>query len=134
MIANTLLFIHFGFVLTVLISTLLIAIGGALRWRWIRNFWIRIVHVGIVVLVAIQALLGFYCPLTIWEENLRGESFYPEGFIAYWIHRLLYYDIDLQVLALIYAAFAAFVIALFFVFPPLPRSAFKSSEKRDNGC
>ena len=46
--------------------------------------------------MALFAALGKYCPLTVWEYNLRlrydPDMIYPGSFIASWIQRLVYPD------------------------------------------
>jgi len=65
--------------------------GAALGWRWVRNPWFRYLHLAAIAFVAAEALLGAACPLTVWEDVLRG-GLRPESFIGRWAHRLLYYQ------------------------------------------
>src|SRR5258706_1736093 len=91
LLADFILVIHFLFVLFVVGGLATIWIGAAAGWRWVRNFWFRIVHLAAISLVAAEALFGVVCPLTAWEDALRGRN--PEAsFIARWIHRVLFYE------------------------------------------
>ena len=56
--------------------------------------------------IAAEALLGFACPLTIWEDLLRGGA-RPESFVGRWVYRLLYYNAPEWVFTTLYAAWAA---------------------------
>ena len=90
MLADLLVVLHFGIVAFIVGGLVLVWIGAARSWRWIRNPWFRYLHVAAIAFVAAQALLGIVCPLTVWEDVLRG-GVRPESFIAHWVHRLLYY-------------------------------------------
>jgi hypothetical protein len=57
------------------------------------------------VFVAGEALLGYACPLTIWENLLRGGA-RPESFIGRWVYRLLYFNAPEWVFTALYAAWA----------------------------
>jgi len=87
LLADVILVAHFAFVLWVVLGLLLILLGGALRWRWVRNRWVRVAHLASIGFVVGQAWLGQMCPLTIWESDLRvaagQEPYAPEGFVAH---------------------------------------------------
>jgi hypothetical protein len=42
-----------------------------LRWGWIRNPWFRFSHLAMIAIVAVEAINGWRCPLTTWEDQLR---------------------------------------------------------------
>jgi len=122
LLADTILLVHFGFVAFVVGGLGLIWIGAALQWRWVRNFWFRIVHLAAIVFVAGQALLGRMCPLTLWEDALREGQAPGKGFIARWVYDLLYWDLPGWVFTVVYVLFALVVIASFWwVKPRSPR-------------
>ena len=81
----------------------------------------RLAHLASIGFVVVQTWRGRPCPLTTWESSLRvaaGEDPYdPGGFIAHWLHRILFYEAPLEVFAWIYTAFAALVVASFFITP-----------------
>ncbi len=54
------------------------------------NPWFRYLHLGAIAFVAAEALLGIACPLTVWEDLLRG-GVRPESFVARWVQYFLYY-------------------------------------------
>ena len=70
-LADVIGFIHFGYVGFVVIGQLLILIGIALRWRWIRNLRFRLIHLFMILVVALESLGRIMCPLTTWENELR---------------------------------------------------------------
>ena len=117
LLADFILVVHFAFVLFVTGGLALIWIGAAAGWRWVRNFWFRVVHLGAIVFVAGEALVGVWCPLTVWEAQLRGIRA-DKGFVAQWIHRILFYDFPTWVFTVAYVLFAFLVAAtLWFVRP-----------------
>jgi hypothetical protein len=125
LVADAVLLTHFAFVLFIVAGFALILLGGLLGWRWVRNRAFRIVHLGAMVFVALESLVGIACPLTILEDALRGEAVHS-GFIARWVARLLYYDLPGWVFTAVYVAFAA-LVALAWRWVPPSRGAGVSS-------
>lgn len=120
MFADLILVVHFAFVLFVIGGIVLVWLGTGLRWRWIRNRWFRLVHLAAVVFVALEALAGAMCPLTVWEDALRGV-YEDRSFVARWIHQLMFYDWPEWVFTIAYVAFAVIVIATYWLVPPRKR-------------
>jgi hypothetical protein len=110
LLADFILIIHFAFVLFVTGGLALIWIGAAAGWRWVRNFWFRAAHLGAIVVVAGEALAGVWCPLTVWEAQLRGARA-DKSFVAQWIHRMLFYDLPEWLFTVAYVLFALVVLA-----------------------
>ena len=120
-LADLVLLVHFAFVLLVVGGLAFVWIGAAAGWRWVRNFWIRIAHLGAIVLVAGEALAGIWCPLTLWEAQLRGAQA-EKSFVAHWVHRVMFYDFPEWVFTAAYVLFALVVFATWwFVRPESPR-------------
>ena len=121
-LADLILIVHFGFVLFVVCGLALIWVGAAAGWRWVRNFWFRITHLGAIALVAGEALVGVWCPLTVWEDALRGVH-EEKSFVARWIHRVMFYDFPGWMFTFAYVLFALVVVASWwFVRPKPPRN------------
>ncbi len=119
--ADILLIGHFVYVLCVVVPTPLIIIGGMVGWSFVRNSWFRNLHLGMIGIVVVQTLLGIFCPLTVWEDDLRmeaGEMRYGGSFIEHWIGRFLYYDFPPWVFSAIYLVYGFLVIGLYFAIPP----------------
>ena len=126
LLADAILVLHVGIVVFVILGALAIAAGGALRWTWVRGFRWRLAHVLLMVFIALQAWLGALCPLTIWEQALRrraGESAYAGSFIEHWLSRLIFFDAPWWAFVAAYTAFAAFVLALWFLVRPVRASS-----------
>ncbi len=120
-VADAVLVVHVLFVLFVVGGFALI-LAGAGRWDWVHNRAFRIAHLAAIVFVAVETLLGFTCPLTLWEDVLRSTGREERSFVGRWLRWLLYYDLPEWVFAVAYASFALAVIACWRAVPPRPRS------------
>ena len=108
--ADALLVAHFAIVVFIVGGLILVWVGAAAGWAWIRNPWFRYAHLGAIVFVAAEAALGYACPLTIWEDMLRG-GVRPGSFIGRWVYRLLYYRAPEWVFTTAYLAWTAATVA-----------------------
>jgi Protein of Unknown function (DUF2784) len=122
LLADIVLIVHFAFVLFVVGGLGLIWIGTAAGWEWVRGFWFRVAHLAAIVFVAGEALLGIWCPLTIWEARLRGTDA-EKSFVATWVHRVLFYDFPEWVFTISYVLFALVVAATWWWIRPTKRGA-----------
>jgi hypothetical protein len=122
LLADAVLVVHFAFVLFVTGGLVLIWIGAAAGWRWVRNFWFRVAHLAAIVFVAGEALAGVWCPLTVWEAQLRGVQA-EKTFVAQWIHRLMYFELPEWIFTTVYVVFALTVAATFWFAPPVRHPA-----------
>jgi len=125
LLADAILLLHVGVVVFVVGLLPLVLVGGWRGWGWVRNRWLRSTHLGLMVLIALQAWLGRLCPLTIWEQALRrmaGQASYSESFITYWLGRLLYVDAPLWLLAWVYSGFALLVVGAWWWVRPVKSS------------
>lgn len=119
--ANGVLILHVGYVAFVVLSLLLILIGGLFRWRWVRNRWFRAVHLLAIAIVVLESWLNITCPLTTLENWLRvkaGAETYDGDFIAIWLHSILFFDLPPWVFVYGYTAFGAAVLAGLILVPP----------------
>jgi Protein of Unknown function (DUF2784) len=123
MMADAILVVHFLIVAFNVGGLVVVWIGAGLGWRWVRNPWFRYLHLGAIAFVAAEALLGVMCPLTVWEDLLRG-GLRPESFVGRWVHYFLYYRAPESVFTVAYVAWAlATVITLRLIPPRLSRAA-----------
>jgi polyferredoxin len=117
LLADALLVLHFLFVVFVVASVPLIWAGALAGWSWVKNRRYRIAHLAAILFVTAEALLGMMCPLTVWEDALRGVQ-QERGFVARWLHRVLYYQLPEEAFVAAYAAFAVVVAATYYFVPP----------------
>ena len=126
--ANLILILHVGFVLFVVGGLVLIVLGNLCHWRWVNQWWFRLVHLGAITVVVAESWVGWACPLTTFEQWLRtraGDASYSGSFIEHWLQQLLYYDAPTWVFLLIYSLFGLLVLASWWLFPPTPRTGKK---------
>jgi hypothetical protein len=88
-LADAILVLHALLVLFNVGALPVIWVGHFRHWAFVRNFPFRVVHLLLVGVVAAESMLGIWCPLTTWEDALRSKAMYQNGFIAYWLHKLL---------------------------------------------
>lgn len=96
-------------------------IGAPLRWRFVRRPLFRFLHLGLVVLVALQAVADVLCPLTVLEAWLRRRAGRPveeATFLGRLIHELLFVDLAPRVLTALYVGFAALCLGTLWLVPP----------------
>ena len=119
LIADVILVVHALFVAFVVGGQVLVLIGWAKGWRWVRNPWFR--FLGLIAYIVIQTWLGKLCPLTVWEDWLReaaGQTNYGGSFIRYWVGNLLFLDLPWWVFQVVYTAFGVVVVVSWVHFPP----------------
>lgn len=121
LLADVVLIVHFAFALFVVGGLALTWVGAAAGWRWVRSFWFRITHLGAIAIVAGEALAGIWCPLTLWEAQLRGVHA-DKSFVAHWIHRVMFYDLPEGVFTAAYVLFALLVLASWWLVRPIRQS------------
>jgi hypothetical protein len=113
LMADTILAIHFLFVLFVVVGLLAVYLGYFFKWHWVSHRTFRILHIAAIGIVVLQSWLGVICPLTIWEMALReqaGAATYAGSFIQHWLQYLLYYSAPNWVFIALYTGFACLVL------------------------
>lgn len=115
--ADAILVTHFLFVGFVVGGLVITWVGAALGWIWVRNLWFRVTHLAAILFVAAESLAGVWCPLTVWEDALRGSR-EDMSFVARWIHRLMFYSFPEWVFTLLYVTFTAIVVLTLWLVPP----------------
>jgi hypothetical protein len=120
-LADFILVVHAMFVAFVILGFVLIVIGKLRRWTWIRNLWVRLIHLAAIGIVVAESWFGEICPLTEWESRLReaaGGVGYSETFIQYWLQKILFYDFAPWVFTTAYTVFGIVVLLAWILVPP----------------
>jgi hypothetical protein len=121
-LADLTVFAHFLIVSFCVLGEAAILLGAALRWKWIRNLAFRIVHLGTVLFVALEAILGMTCPLTEWEYRLRGaagQRYEADlSFLARILRKIIFYDFPHWVFTALYVGFGALILVTFILVRP----------------
>ncbi len=121
--ADAVLLLHTLFVAFVIAGLILVLIGGALSWSWVRNRLFRVLHLIAIGIVVAQAWAGVICPLTTLEMSLRnraGDAVYQGAFISHWLESILYYQAPAWVFVVAYTLFGLAVILSWFLVRPNP--------------
>lgn len=122
MLADAILVLHFAVAAFIAGGLPLVWLGAALGWRWTRNARFRYLHLAAIALVAVEALLGVACPLTMLEDALRGGA-RADSFVGRWIRVLLFYDAPTWAFTAVYVAWAALSLATLRCVPPDSRGS-----------
>ncbi len=124
MLADAILVLHFVLAAFIAAGLPAVWVGAALGWRWVGHPWFRYLHLGAIALVALESVAGVACPLTVWEDQLRG-GIEPQSFVGRWVHRLLYYRAPEWVFTVVYGLWAGATILTLRLVPPRrsPRAA-----------
>jgi hypothetical protein len=120
-LADFVVAVHVAYVGFILFGQLVILAGVVLRWQWVRNFWFRAAHLLAIGYVALEAICGVDCPLTIWEDELRrkaGQTVAEGTFIGRFLHDILFSQGEPWVFTTAYVSFALLVILTFALAPP----------------
>jgi Protein of Unknown function (DUF2784) len=123
-LADVIVAVHVAYVSYVVFGQLLIWLGLALRWQWVRNPWFRWTHLVMMLIVGVEAVLQIECPLTRWANVLRGWAGQPiegESFVGRLLHNLIFVDLPLWVIDYLHMAFALVVLGTFVLAPPRRR-------------
>ncbi|SIT47547.1 conserved membrane hypothetical protein [Paraburkholderia piptadeniae] len=117
-LANTVLVLHALIVVFIVGGLIAIWVGAALKRDWVRNRAFRIVHLAAIGVVAMLAVLGVPCPLTVLEDWLRTGAAGPQGFVQRWVSALLYYDLPAWIFIAAYVLFLLIVAVTWRRIPP----------------
>lgn len=112
--------IHLGVIAFNVAGLVVIPVGARLGWAWVRLRWLRLLHLGSLAVVALQAVLGEACFLTAWQDDLTGGG-EADPLIMRTVNALIYWDLPMWVFSAMYVAVFAYVLALWKLVPPSPR-------------
>lgn len=118
-LAELVLAIHVVVILFNVFGLVAIPLGGWRGWRFVRIFWWRALHVAAMAVVAIQAVAGRACFLTLWQDALAGAGPARTPLIMGWVNRLIFWPLPLWVFAIAYVLLFLYVIALCWLVRPV---------------
>lgn len=121
-LADAVVAAHVLYVAYVLLGQAAIIVAGTLRREWGRNPYFRFSHLLLMAIVAVEAVMGWRCPLTVWEEQLRaagGELVTGESFLGRLLHNLLFIEGKPEsFFTTIYIAMMIVVLQALVMYPP----------------
>jgi len=120
-LADLLVAIHLGWIIFMLVGFVL-TLWGFFRKEFFDWWLFRILHLCGILYVALLAVMGKYCPLTILENTLRAkvdpEQAYPGSFIIHYAERFVYPDVQPWMLFVATGMIAVFSLLMFILRPP----------------
>jgi hypothetical protein len=122
MLSQAILAVHLAVIAFNVLGLIAIPLGAALNWRWVRVRWWRLLHIASWTVVALQALLGRACFLTLWQDALSGAANQPP-LIERWIERAIFWPLPIWVFAALYLVLFAAVVAMWWLVPARRRVA-----------
>ena len=120
MIADVLLFIHFGLAAVITIGFFIVPLGYKLDWNWIKKRNLRLLHLFLMGVITTETILGLTCPLTVLENMFRDVD-YSMPLMSYWVAEILYWDLPSQVFVFLYSLCFGWVLILWRICPPIER-------------
>jgi len=119
--AWAILLVHVVIVIFNVAGMIVIPLGAWLGWGFVRLFGWRLIHLLSMAIVALQAIIGEACFLTLWQETLEeqaGHASETTPLLYRWINALLFWPLPLWVFALIYVAALIHVLTMWRLVPP----------------
>jgi len=119
--ADLVVILHFGFVLSVILSLQLILVGKLAGWDWTRNFLFRLTHLLAIEIVAGQALVGIECPLSTVERELRGgylHNLQGSSWLGTLCNEMLFYQASPVIFRMLYSLAGLMVLMTWIAIPP----------------
>jgi len=123
-LALAVLAVHVAVIAFNVFGLVAIPLGGWLGWRFVRIFWWRALHLALLAVVALQALFGRACFLTLWQAALEQNAGGPaptEPLIARWIDSVIFWNLPIAFFAALYVAVLLYALALWRLVPPKRR-------------
>ena len=96
-----------------------IPLGAWRGWNFVRARGWRLLHLASLAVVALQALLGRACFLTIWQDDLSGGEA-SDPLIMRVVNGLIYWPLPMWAFTAAYVALFVYVLALWRFVPPRP--------------
>jgi hypothetical protein len=118
-LAEGVLAFHFAVIAFNLFGLLAIPVGAWRSWPWVRAPLWRWAHVASLAVVALQALAGRACFLTLWQDALTGQA-EGEPLIMRLVNRVIFWPLPAWVFTAAYVALFAYTLALLRLVPPKP--------------
>jgi hypothetical protein len=122
--ASAVLYVHFAVVVFNVFWIVAIPLGAWRGWNFIRSFWWRGAHVVVLTVVAVQAVVGALCFLTIWQNSLLRAAGGPDETspIDAIVTRLIFWPLPLWAFVVIYVAAFGYTLAMWWLVPPYRRA------------
>lgn len=116
-LSQAVLAVHLAVIAFNVLGLAAIPLGAALGWRWVRVRWWRALHIVSWAVVALQAVLGRACFLTLWQDQLAGAAPARPPLIERWVNSVIYWPLPIWVFGAGYVVLFAAVVAFWWIVP-----------------
>ena len=120
-LADTIVILHLGWILFMLAGFIL-TLRGFFQKCFFDRWLFRTLHLFGIIYVSLLAILGKYCPLTLWENSLRAKYdpalTYPGSFVVHYAEKLVYPDLNPLIIIIPTFFIAVFIVVIFIIRPP----------------
>ena len=120
-LAGLVLWAHLAVILFNLFGLIAVPLGAWRGWAFVRVFWWRALHLAALAVVALQAVFGRACFLTLWQSALlqsAGEGSSSVPLIQRWVSWAIFWPLPVWFFAALYVAIWIYAIALWRLVPP----------------
>ncbi len=121
LLAGLVLGVHVGVILFNLFGLIAVPLGAWRGCGFVRVFWWRALHLAALAFVALQAVLGRACFLTLWQDSLvqnGGEAGSGVPLIQRWVSWAIFWPLPVWFFAVLYVAVWIYAIVLWRLVPP----------------
>jgi hypothetical protein len=119
--AAAVLYTHFALVLFNVFWLIAVPLGAWRGWRFVRSFGWRTAHLVSLAVVALQVLLGRFCFLTIWQNDLISAAGGPPAtpsLIERLVTRAIFWPLPMWAFIVLYVGALVYTLALWRLVPP----------------
>lgn len=117
LLANTVLIAHLAVITFNVFGLVVIPLGAWRRWSFVRVRWWRWLHLASTAVVALQALAGRVCFLTVLEDRLAGNAGASPPLIMSFVNRVIFWPLPMWAFAVLYGLAFAYAVVLLWVVP-----------------
>jgi hypothetical protein len=119
-IASVVLYAHFTVILFNVFWLVAVPLGAWRGWTFVRSFGWRAAHLISLAVVALQAVAGSLCFLTIWQDDLLIAAGGPPenvSMIEHLVMRAVFWPLPMWAFIVLYVAALIYAVALWWVVP-----------------
>jgi hypothetical protein len=121
LLADAVVVLHLIYMLVVVGGEVVVLVGAARGWAWVRNFCFRAIHLLMIGVVVAESLVAMACPLTDLEDWLRrqaGQAVEQGTFVGRLAHAVLFVDLPSGAFTVVYCLFGLLVLGTLYWIPP----------------
>ncbi len=111
LLGQAILAVHVAVIAFNVAGLVVIPLGASLGWGFVRIRWLRLLHLGSLAVVALQAVFGRACFLTVWQSDLTGGG-HEDPLIMRLVNSVIFWPLPMWVFTAVYVAVFAYVVAL----------------------